>query len=179
MVHQSNNASRYLLPGPSGHNSLPRLSIIPSGNGIKQEPRAHSPDLSPASHNLHQYQFHFRHPNNTNTYPQTSTNGHSHSSLYRFGGSDSSPHTPSTSNSIMNTGGVDLSGMQHTMSFEDFEDTDELAELPALGNISGHSRSSSAHNNGLNHEKTIRRRSSKGTPTSPGPFYGGNILIVC
>lgn len=167
MVHQftsSNNASRYLLPDPSGHNnnnSLPRLSILPSSSaGIKQEPRTHSPELSPHSHNnLHQYQFHFRHPN---TYPQVSTNGHSHSPLYRFGGSESSPHTPSTATSIMNTGGMDLSGMQHTMSFDDFEDTDELAELPmSLGN----NRSSSSSGLGLAHEKTIRRRSSKGAPT--------------
>lgn len=167
---QSNN--QYSLPGQD----VPGLKLALSHpnlryNTVKREPGTPSPDLSPSAASLQQYQFQFRPSHSISGHTPSSLQlrtGHSHSQhqpLYRFG-SDSPLHTahsswpsstasPTTMNPNVDLTGnnVDLTGMQHTMSFDEYEDADELAELPPMSGRGGATAN----------EKTVRRRSSKGT----------------
>jgi len=147
----------------SGHTNkiLDTLSHQALHYSIKKEPGSpHSPELlSPATAGLNNYQFHFRPPHSGGSGDQQVPSSGQNRSLYRFGSespiiSNSWPSSSSASSTVVNPGVASVS-MQHTMSFDEYEDAaDELTELPAMPVLSGHSTS-------VSHEKTIRRRSSK------------------
>lgn len=129
---------------------------------VKKEPGSpNTPKLhSPATTGLHHYQFHFR------TQPHFGGSGSTqvpssgqNSLLYRFGSESPLMSNSWPSSSSVPSASVDLASMQHTMSFNDYEDAaDEITELPPMQTLSGRPNSVS-----VSHEKTIRRRSSKGT----------------
>jgi hypothetical protein len=165
--HFALSDEHYLIPGQGIVNG--RQAIETSAHeglrySVKREPASsRTPELPLPASTFQQYQFQFRspvHPGRSGGHQQVPSTG----PLYRFGSesplmSNSWPSS-SASSAVVNPN-VDLASMQHTMSFHEYEDTpDELTELPAVSGLSGRSTAS------VSHEKTIRRRSSKGTSLS-------------
>lgn len=132
----------------------PGLGLLTSSlhYSVKQESRTPSPDLA----DFQQFQFNFQ-PGSSSGRPQVQSNS-AHRPLYRFGSNSPlvSPNSwPSSSTSSVGRY-PDLTSMHNTVSFDDFEDADELSELPPVTNLPGQ------HGTNTSQEKTVRRRSSKG-----------------
>jgi|SRR5882762_10225074 hypothetical protein len=162
--HFTLSDDHYLIPGQgvvNGRLAIETLAHEGLRYSVKREPdSSRTPELPLPASTLQQYQFQFRHPGRSGGHQQVPSTG----PLYRFGSesplmSNSWPSS-SASSAVVNPN-VDLASMQHTMSFHEYEDTpDESTELPAVSGLSGRSTAS------LSHEKTIRRRSSKGKSLS-------------
>lgn len=131
-----------------------RLGLHSAFNySVKQESRTPSPDLSA----FQQFQFQFQ-PGSDHPRVQSHPVLNIDRPVYRFG-----PDSPPVSSNPWPSGSVDpdAASMQHTVSFDEFEDPDELSQLSSM--IGLHVRSGS----GTGQDKTVRRRSSKGASIYP------------
>jgi hypothetical protein len=158
-------SDHFLIPertGRIGNNDPLLLHEGPPPRSVKQEPHSpHTPELySTNSAALQQYQFQFRaqpHSGRSGGLLQQAPSSGPNRTLYHFGSESplmSNSWPSSSASSVVANPNVDLASMQHTMSFNEYEDAaDELTELPALPG---------RPSTNLSHEKTIRRRSSKG-----------------